>query len=40
MAEAWGKDAKAMKVALDYFCEASARGFGKEDCCAMYKVVK
>jgi len=40
MAEAWGKDAKAMKVALDYFREASARGFGKEDCCAMYKVVK
>jgi len=40
MAEAWGKDAKTMKVALDYFREASAKGFGKEDCCAIYKVMK
>ncbi len=40
MAEAWGKDAKTLKVALDYFREASAKGFGKEDCCAIYKVMK
>ena len=40
MAEAWGKDAKTMKVALDYFREASGKGFGKEDCCAIYKVMK
>jgi 3-hydroxyisobutyrate dehydrogenase-like beta-hydroxyacid dehydrogenase len=40
MAEAWGNSAKAMKVALEYFREASAKGFGKEDCNAIHKVIK
>jgi 3-hydroxyisobutyrate dehydrogenase-like beta-hydroxyacid dehydrogenase len=40
MAEAWGNSAKAMKVALEYFREASAKGFGKEDGNAIYKVIK
>jgi 3-hydroxyisobutyrate dehydrogenase-like beta-hydroxyacid dehydrogenase len=40
MAEAWGNSAKAMKAALEYFREASAKGFGKEDCNAVYKVIK
>jgi 3-hydroxyisobutyrate dehydrogenase-like beta-hydroxyacid dehydrogenase len=40
MAEAWGSDAKTMKVALEYFRQASARGLGKEDCNAIYKVMK
>ncbi|HSR12071.1 MAG TPA: NAD(P)-dependent oxidoreductase, partial [Thermodesulfobacteriota bacterium] len=40
MADAWGKDARAIKVALNYFREASAKGFGKEDACAIYKIMK
>lgn len=40
MAEAWGIDAKTMRVALDYFKQASTEGFGKEDCNAIYKVIK
>ena len=40
MAEAWGNDAKTMKVALEYFRGGSARGFGKEDCNAIYKVIR
>ena len=40
MAEVWGNSAKAMNVALEYFREASAKGFGKEDCNAIYKVIK
>jgi 3-hydroxyisobutyrate dehydrogenase-like beta-hydroxyacid dehydrogenase len=40
MAEAWGNSAKAMKAALEYFREASAKGLGKEDCNAIYKVIK
>jgi 3-hydroxyisobutyrate dehydrogenase-like beta-hydroxyacid dehydrogenase len=40
MAEAWGNDAKTMKVALEYFRAGSAKGFGKEDCNAIYKVIK
>jgi 3-hydroxyisobutyrate dehydrogenase-like beta-hydroxyacid dehydrogenase len=40
MAEAWGNSAQAMKMALGYFREASAKGFGKEDCNAVYKVIK
>jgi len=40
MAEAWGNDAKAMKAALEYFRVGSAKGFGKEDCNAIYKVIK
>jgi len=40
MADAWGNDAKTMKVALDYFKKANAGGLGKEDCNAIYKVIK
>jgi len=40
MADAWQNDAKAMRVALEYFKEASAAGYGKEDCDAVYKVIK
>ena len=40
MAEAWGNDAKAMKAVLEYFRAGSAKGFGKEDCNAIYKVIK
>jgi 3-hydroxyisobutyrate dehydrogenase-like beta-hydroxyacid dehydrogenase len=40
MAEAWGNSAKAMKVALEYFREASAKGLGQEDCNAIYKIIK
>ena len=40
MAEAWGNDAQTMKVALEYFRAGSAKGFGKEDCNAIYKVIK
>jgi 3-hydroxyisobutyrate dehydrogenase-like beta-hydroxyacid dehydrogenase len=40
MAEAWGNDAKTMKVALDYLKAGSKAGFGSEDCNAMYKIIK
>ncbi len=40
MADAWGNDAKTMKVALDYFKKAGVEGLGKEDCNAIYKVIK
>jgi 3-hydroxyisobutyrate dehydrogenase-like beta-hydroxyacid dehydrogenase len=40
MAEAWGNDAKTMRVALEYFRAGSAKGLGKEDCNAIYKVIK
>jgi 3-hydroxyisobutyrate dehydrogenase-like beta-hydroxyacid dehydrogenase len=40
MAEAWGNDARTMKVALEYFRSGSGKGFGKEDCNAIYKVIK
>ena len=40
MADAWGLDPRAIKVALEYYKTASAEGFGKEDCNAVYKVVK
>ena len=40
MADAWGNDARAMRVALEYFKEASSEGLGNEDCNAVYKVVK
>jgi 3-hydroxyisobutyrate dehydrogenase-like beta-hydroxyacid dehydrogenase len=40
MASAWENDAKTMKVALDYFREASEAGHGKEDCNAVYKIIK
>jgi 3-hydroxyisobutyrate dehydrogenase-like beta-hydroxyacid dehydrogenase len=40
MAEAWENDAKTMRVALDYFKMASESGHGKEDCNAVYKIIK
>jgi 3-hydroxyisobutyrate dehydrogenase-like beta-hydroxyacid dehydrogenase len=40
MARAWGNDAKTMQVALDYLKAGSNTGYGKEDCNAMYKVIK
>jgi 3-hydroxyisobutyrate dehydrogenase-like beta-hydroxyacid dehydrogenase len=40
MADSWGNDARAMKVALDYLKKGSAEGFGKEDCNAIYKVIR
>ena len=40
MATAWENDAKTMKVALDYFRKASETGLGKEDCNAVYKIIK
>jgi len=40
MAEAWSNNAGTMKVALDYYKKASAEGFGREDCNAVYKVIK
>lgn len=40
MAQAWGNDAKTMLVALDYLKQGSAEGLGKEDCNAIYKIIK
>jgi 3-hydroxyisobutyrate dehydrogenase-like beta-hydroxyacid dehydrogenase len=40
MADAWGNDAKTMKVALEYLKKADEGGLGKEDCNAIYKVIK
>lgn len=40
MADAWGNDATTMKVALDYFKKASSEGLGKDDCNAIYKIIK
>ena len=40
MAETWENDAKTMRVALDYFKVASESGYGKEDCNAVYKIIK
>ena len=39
MAEAWGNEAKTMKIALDYLRSASEAGYGKEDCNAIYKII-
>jgi len=39
MARAWDLDLKAMEATLDLYKKASAAGFGKEDCNAVYKVV-
>jgi 3-hydroxyisobutyrate dehydrogenase-like beta-hydroxyacid dehydrogenase len=39
MARAWGLDLKAMEAALELYKKASAEGFGKEDCNAVYKAV-
>lgn len=40
MAKTWGNDARTMQVALDYLKKGSEAGFGKEDCNAMYKIIK
>ena len=40
MAQAWGNDAKTMQVTLDYLKQASDGGLGKEDCNAIYKIIK
>jgi len=40
MARAWGNDAKTMQTALDYLKRGSEAGYGKEDCNAIYKVIK
>ena len=40
MADAWGVAPKTMKVALEYLKAASSAGYGKEDCNAMYKIIK
>jgi 3-hydroxyisobutyrate dehydrogenase-like beta-hydroxyacid dehydrogenase len=40
MAEAWGNDARTMKVALEYFERASAEGLGHDDCNAVYTVIR
>jgi len=40
MAKAWGNDAKTMQVALDYLKAGSSAGYGKEDCNAMFKVIR
>jgi 3-hydroxyisobutyrate dehydrogenase-like beta-hydroxyacid dehydrogenase len=40
MAKSWGNDAKTMQVALDYLKKGSEAGYGKEDCNAIYKVIK
>jgi 3-hydroxyisobutyrate dehydrogenase-like beta-hydroxyacid dehydrogenase len=39
VAEDMGVDAKAFKMATDYFAHASDAGFGDEDAIAVYKVV-
>ena len=38
-ARAWGLDLKTMEAALDLYKKASAAGFGKEDCNAVYKAI-
>ena len=38
MARAWNLDLRAMEAALEYYTQASAAGYGKEDCNAVYKV--
>ena len=40
MAQAWGNDARTMQVALDYLKLGSSGGLGKEDCNAIYKIIK
>lgn len=40
MAEAWGNEAKTMQVALEYLKKGSEAGYGKEDCNAVYKIIK
>jgi 3-hydroxyisobutyrate dehydrogenase-like beta-hydroxyacid dehydrogenase len=38
MARAWDLDLRAMEAALEYYQQASAAGYGGEDCNAVYKV--
>jgi len=40
MARTWGNDAGTMQVALDYLKKGSEAGHGKEDCNAIYKIIK
>ena len=40
MADAWGNEPKTMKITLDYLKNASAGGFGKEDCNAIFKIIR
>ncbi len=40
MAKAWGNDARTMQVALEYLKKGSEAGYGKEDCNAIYKIIK
>lgn len=39
MAQAWNLHLDAMEAALAYYRKASAEGYGKEDCNAVYKVI-
>jgi len=40
MAAEWQMNPKVMNMALDYFKEASAKGFGTKDCNVVYKIIK
>jgi len=40
MAHQWNNVPKAMEVAFEYYKTASENGYGKEDCNAVYKIVK
>ena len=40
MAQAWGNESRTMQVALDYLKQGYAEGLGKEDCNAIYKIIK
>lgn len=40
MAQAWGIDAKTMQSCLEYLRRGHEQGLGREDCNAMYKVIK
>jgi len=39
MSRAWGLDLKTMEAVLDLYKKASAEGFGKQDCNAVYKAI-
>ena len=40
MARAWGLDLTGIESALAVYKEASASGYGQEDCNAVFKVIK
>ncbi len=40
MAQAWGNEAQTMKSCLEYLKRGHEQGFGREDCNAMFKVIK